>query len=84
QPPREVDLELAHSSPSTQQWTGGQLEAAVEWDLARIAGKVRKWHPHQVELHTHRLRFVPIWDDEAGALADFLTRHRATMLAIAR
>lgn len=64
-------------------YEGGQLESELDWDLRRCQGRVTRLSvtgDHiTLRLVTHRLRFVPVWDDEAEGIVQFLLQHKEAL-----
>ncbi|HYE78580.1 MAG TPA: hypothetical protein VEI97_11380 [bacterium] len=94
-PSEIVDLQSLGLEPGALHWRGGDLEPGIQWDLRAITGRLSEFLPGRVvppytsprqpdgaiAVHTHRLRFIPIWDDEVAQLVEFLGKHKAAIAA---
>gem|GEM_PF-4603162 len=77
-------VDLAEAPPGTLlTCEGGHLESELDWNLLRCSGRVTQRTTStdsvSIRLATQRLRFVPVWDDEAEAIMKFLQQHKSAL-----
>lgn len=78
QKPPAIDLGLAAlPQGAVMDVRGGQLEPEADWNLAAITGQVVGWQQESdgavsATVQSQRLRFVPVWDEEAEGLLRLL------------